>query len=336
MPTTTPINLHDAAVRVRRWCDAVAVPDQPYGTYRFRMDDPANFYASCDVAIMRWMTGENLRETLSATQRQQWVAVINSYQQPHDGHYGPEMNHHIAHANGTASKALSALGGSYRYPVGFFRLFNTPEKVGPWLTQIQWTNSWSASHLVIGGPVLWMNYRLATDEWKAACFAWFDAEVDQFGTWPRTIPYDNTNPLTPIGCGVHMWPLYRHAGRPVPQLEYLADLALDTQQPAGYWDRVGGYGTLDALYVLAVAVEQDLPRSPAYRDAVARYVPTHFAAMNTAWRTRNAHEVQGWTGCIGYMQRTLPDRFAGDMRWGDIFDLKELFDLDTVLGEHII
>jgi hypothetical protein len=122
----------------------------------------------------------------------------------------------------------------------------------------------------------------------------------------------------------------------VPQLEYLADLALDTQQLAGYWDRVGGYGTLDALYVLAVAIEQDLPRSPQYRDAIAAYIPTHFTAMDAPWITWNAHQVQGWTGCIGYMQRALPDMFRGDMRWGDIFDLKELFDLDTVLGSNSV
>lgn len=328
-----PIDLHTVADRVRRWCNSVAVSDAPYGTYRFTQNGEPSFYASADIAMLRWMIGEDLK-ALDDEKRTQWADVINSYQSPVDGHYGPEMNHHVMHANGTAVKSLSALGKQYRYPVGFYRLFNTPERIGPWLSQINWTNSWGASHLVKGGPAMWMNSTRATEEWKVACFMWFDDQLNEYGSWPRDFYYDHSNPITPIGCAVHVWPLYRHTGREVPGLELLADCVLDWQNPMGYWDAVGRFGTLDALYALSVAITEDLPRKSLYQDALYRYIPVHFALGEAPWVTFNAHRVLGWAGCIGYLQRGLPDEFTGDIRWGDIFDLKEIYDLDTVLGDH--
>ena len=101
-----PLNLRHVADHVRAWYTSRAVPDRAYGTYQFVLDGPANFYASCDVAIIRWIIGERLENELSVEQRRQWADVINGFQSPVDGHYGPEMNDHIANSNGRATKAL--------------------------------------------------------------------------------------------------------------------------------------------------------------------------------------------------------------------------------------
>lgn len=110
---------------------------------------------------------------------------------------------------------------------------------------------------------------------------------------------------------------------------------VDWQNAHGYWDTIGGYGTMDdALYVLAVAIEKDLPRTHVYRDALYRYVKPHFSRGQAPWVTANAHYVLGWTSCVGYLQRGLPDVFVGDMSWGDIFDVKAYYDLDSVFGDE--
>jgi hypothetical protein len=324
------IDLNTIADRVRTWYETMAVPDAPYGTYKFSTNREANFYASGDIAIIRWIIGEDLQSILTADQRAEWAGVINDHQSEIDGHYGPEMNHHVLHANGTATNALCILGEQYRYPVGFYNIFNTPETIGPWLSSINWTNPWGASHLIWGGPALWINSSEATDAWKAACFAWFDQQLNHYGSWPRDFTELADRSIAPLGCAVHIWPLYRHMAREVPGLEALADHVLDWQRPEGYWDGVSMYGTMDALYVLMVAIEKDLPRKDAYRDALYRYHQIHFPAGNASWVSVNAHYVLCWASCIGYLQRALPDEFTHDIRWGDIFDLKEIYQLDVV------
>ncbi|MAS34402.1 MAG: hypothetical protein CL610_10370 [Anaerolineaceae bacterium] len=324
------IDLNQTAERIARWCEDRRVPDAPYGTYKFTAHDDPNFYASADIAIIRWIIGEDLKTALTPTQRAEWAGVINSYQNPIDGRFGPEMGHHVLHANGSATNALCILGERYKYPVRFYDLFNTPETIGPWLSNINWNNAWGASHLIWGGPALWINSAKATPEWKEACFAWFEQQLNQFGSWPKDFAYSLTPPISPLGCAVHVWPLYRHTGRPVLGLEVLADYVTDWQNPEGYWDGVSKYGTMDALYVLAVAIEEGLPNQSSYRDALYRYMKVHFPAGRASWVSVNAHYVLCWSSCIGYLQRALPDEFSGDIRWGDIFDLSEIYQLDAV------
>jgi hypothetical protein len=337
-----PIQLASVAQKIRGWCEERAARDAPYGTYHFSASHEPNFYASADIAIIRWITGEDLKTELTPDQRQQWADAINSHQNPVDGRYGPEMGHHIFHANGTATNALCILEHKYRHPVKLYEIFNTPERVGPWLTQIPWRDPWGDSHLVWGGPALWINSQHATDAWKNACFDWFDWQLNEFGSWPREFPTDYTtiaphasdthsNRMIPLGCAVHVWPLYRHTGREVPGLEALADHVIDWQNSQGYWDQIGNYGTMDALYVLAVAIQENLPHKSVYEDALRRYLPLHMDRGKASWITLTAHNVLGWASCIGYLQRGLPDEFTHETEWGDIFDREAIYKLDTVM-----
>jgi len=214
--------------------------------------------------------------------------------------------------------------------VRFYDLFDTPDRIGPWLTQISWRDPWPASHLVWGGPVFWSSSARATPEWWAACDAWFVDHLDDYGSWPRDLVGPAGGEISPLGCAVHVWPLYRHRGLPVPGLERLAEWTLRWQKPEGHWDKVGGYGTMDALYALCLAVEAGLDTSGAYRAAAERYLAPHLAVIDTGWSGQNAHQVLGWASCVGYLQRLLPDRLVGPIRWGDIFDRAEIYDLDAV------
>lgn len=328
-----PIDLNTVADKVKTWCSTRQLAHHPYGTFDCGPGWKMDFYTSTDIAIIRWLVGEDLKHTLSPEQRSQWAGVINAHQTAADGRYGPEMNHYFLHANGMALNALCILGERCRYPIRHFDVFNTADRIGIWLSYINWNNPWTASHLVWGGPVFWMNSSRADPDWKEACFDWFERQLNLYGSWPREFPPTDTNPIAQLGCAVHIWPLYRHTGRPVPGLERLADFVVEWQNPEGYWDEVGRYGTMDALYVLSVAIEQDLPRKAVYRDALYRYVKPHFAKAQDSWVSVNAHYVLGWTSCIGYLQRGLPDEFSHDFRWGDIFDLNEVYQLDAVTVE---
>ena len=183
--------------KIVAWYTALAVPGAPHGTYRFGPGLDPGFYASADMAILRWVIGEDLR-AIPNDARSEWCSVINGHQHP-GGWYGPEMNHHILHANGTATNALCAIGGKYRYPVPYYSLFNTPERIVPWLSQIDWTNPWSASHLVWGGPALWANSKWATQAWRESCLKWLDDELNEFGAWPKSFPTLQGGKIAPIG-----------------------------------------------------------------------------------------------------------------------------------------
>lgn len=83
------INLNAIADKVGAWCESMRVPDAPYGTYRFSVDDGPNYYASADIAITRAVIGEDLA-SLSDEHRDQRASILNARQDPIDGHYSPE------------------------------------------------------------------------------------------------------------------------------------------------------------------------------------------------------------------------------------------------------
>jgi len=87
---------------------------------------------------------------------------------------------------------------------------------------------------------------------------------------------------------------------------------------------------MDALYILMVAGEQNGGLSQEMQDVLSDYVNIHFTEEAFNWACGSAHKMLGWASCIGYLQRALPDRFTSSVRWGDIFDRSEIYDLDAV------
>lgn len=328
------IDLDSLQREVREWCDSMAVAGAPPGTYRFTPDGAPGFYAAADMAIIRWAIGDDPRQ-LPASERAAWIETINSHQRPADGRYGPEMDHHLLHANGTAVNALTILGGQHRYPVRFYQLFARPERIGPWLSSLSWqSGTWRTSHLVWGGPVCLNTSRQTTDAWRKELFGWMEEQLDATtGSWPRELSATapaTAQPLAPLGCAVHLWPLWRHLGRPVPGVEALAELVLTLQTPGGDWDGIR-YGSMDALYVLMVAADVAPARAERYRSAMRRYLTVLMDDWNgprTAFA--DVHRALCWVSSMGYLSRAVPDAFLGDARWGDIFDRSEIYDLDAV------
>ena len=311
-----------------------------YGAYATGVSEATDLYASCDVAIARHIMGESLTKTLSADQRQQWIAYINSYQQPEDGSYTERYRHSKLHANGMTIGALGVLGGRQRYPVKLYEAFNTVDKVGPWLEQINWAQQWGASHLFWGGIHCYSLSRACNPAWLDYVFEWLDNNLDeQTGWWRKGTVY--TDRHQPLGGSVHILPLYQHHGRPFPYPERVIDSVLALQLPNGRWlkrakdqDQIMHYLELDALYALRYMGTL----APGYREndvmkAVNRYadlVHTYWNRPTPIWPKLHPHRILSMVGTFGLLQKLLPERFADQVAWTDIFSDIQLYNTAAV------
>ena len=75
------MDLREVRQDVMTYVGSLQVGGQPYGCYRLTPGGAAEIYATCDVAIMRTVMGEDLKRSLSALQRQEWIDYVNSYAQ---------------------------------------------------------------------------------------------------------------------------------------------------------------------------------------------------------------------------------------------------------------
>lgn len=315
------------------YADTLRVPGKPPGWY---FDSPGktnapSLYASCDVAHMRTVMGEDLQKTLTPAQRQAWADHINSFARP-DGTYGPARIHHSPqHANGMVVGALGVLGGKQKHPVRLYDAFDAVDEVGPWLETIDWRRQWSGSHLFWGGMHCFSLSRRCTGAWRRAVFDWLDAHLDpQTGWWRRGVP--PAGRFEPLGGGAHIWPIYQHHQRRFPHPERVIDSILALQKPDGSWLNYGNYMELDALYGL-VYMSSLAPhhRRPDLLDAARR----HGQGLVTRWPTLLArkpdlHVVLGAVGAFGLLQQLLPETCVDDVRWTDIFSDRRLYQTAAV------
>ena len=315
------------------YVDTLQVPGRPLGHYfdSPRAADTPSLYASCDVAHLRTVMGEELRKTLTPDQRRQWIDHINSFAQP-DGSYGPARKHHSAqHANGMVVGALGVLGGRQKYAVRLYDDFDTVDEVGPWLEKIDWRKQWSGSHLFWGGMHCFSLSGRCTAAWRQAVLDWLDANIDpQTGWWRKGVPH--AGPAEPLGGAAHIWPIYQHHGRRFPHPERVIDSILAMQQADGCWLKYGNYLDLDALYGLAYMRSL----TPAHRRAdIHEAARRHGRGLIKQWPAflesqPDLHALLAAVGAFGLLQQLLPDEFVDDARWTDIFSDARLYQTATV------
>ncbi len=333
----TPADVFDLSQirrEARAYADALQVPGRPYGCYQDPRQNEPSLYASCDVAHMRTIMGEDLTETLTPTQRNEWIAHINSFAKP-DGTYGPPREKHShQHANGMVIGALGALGGRQRYPVHFYADFDTPEKIGPWLEKIDWCHQWGGSHLFWGGMHCFSMSRRCTPAWLDAAFAWLDANLDpQTGWWRKGVAA--FTPYEPLGGAAHIWPIYQHHKRRFPYPERVIDSILALQKPDGSWLGFGNYMDLDALYGLTYMGSL----APHYRRAnILEAARKHGAGLIKRWPRflagkSDLHNLLSAVGEFGLLNQLLPETYKDSIRWTDIFSDVRLYNTRMVEAE---
>ncbi len=335
------IDLKEVRGKVNDCFGQMQVAHAPYGAYHMGLQTQAtDLYASCDVAIARHIMGENLTETLSSTQKEEWCAYINSFQQAEYGSYTDRFNHSKLHANGMTIGALGVFGGKQKYPVKLYDDFNTIEKAGPWLEQINWKKQWSASHLFWGGIHCYSLSKACDKAWLDYVFAWLNENLDKSTGWWR-IGTQYTDHHQPLGGSVHIIPIYQHHNLVFPYPKQVIDSVLALQLPNGRWlDRkkdqahVMHYLELDALYALSYMGtlapgyrKDDIMKSVnKYADLVCAY----WSDDNSAWQNQHPHRLLSMVGTFGLLQKMLPNRFIDTVQWTDIFSDIQLYNTAEV------
>jgi hypothetical protein len=327
---------------VLEFCERLRDRDGRCGAYRMAPRARCDLYASCDVAIMRTIMGEDLSQSLAAAQRAEWCDHINSFGRHHfgergDGSYGDTMGHSTLHANGMVIGALGVLGGRQAYRISLYDDFADAGRVTPWLESLDWRRAWRASHLFWGGVHCFSCSARATMPWLEATFAWLNANLDpRTGWWRAGTDFEDRH--QGLGGAAHLWPLYEHHGRKFPLPERVIDSVLALQLPNGSWleqrnaderHHVMHYLELDALYALGLMRRF----SPDYRrdDIVA--AAERYGALVQDYYDHHAHElfaqhphaVLAAVSVFGALQRLLPDVFVDDVAWSGIFSDRRLY-----------
>jgi hypothetical protein len=310
------------------YAETLRVPSGAAGIYRTPQSPEADMYASCDMAIMRTIMGEDLRTTLTADQRNDWIAHVNSFALP-DGNYQRYTHLSFEHANGMVIGALGVLGGRQKHPVQLYNAFDTPGKVESWLERIDWREQWSGAHLFWGGMHCFSMSSRCTEAWRRAVFDWLDAELDpQTGWWRKGVPHaPRVQALQPLGGGAHIWPVYQHHHRRFPFPERVIDSILALQKSDGSWLGYGNYMELDALYGLAYMSSL----APQYRrEDILAAAHRHGRGLVRAWPDFLAghpdlHWLLGAVGGFGLLNQLLPGVYHDERPWTDIFSDKRLY-----------
>ena len=335
-----PIDLDSIAEDIRLWCGSLEVPGAPVGTYRFEASGEPTLYASAEMAMIRWIIGDDF-VAMSDEERTQWADVINARQDPSDGHYESDMGgHSIIYTNGAVINALNILGKKHRYPVSLYDDFNSEGTVKEWISSRDWSEAWTGSHDFWGGVVPWSHSSRASSEWRRAVDEWLEENFDpRYGSWPKGGLDRTEHRLTPVGAAIHLYPYYRHHGRHVPGAEVLAEKILEWQLDHGGWGEADDpisrrvFAAMDSLYVLYVASEQSPELAERVRAGARRYLDlAHFGAhLGDREYLGSLHATLGWVSSLGYLQRMFPELFTSSNTWGNLHDVGEVFRLDTVL-----
>jgi hypothetical protein len=300
----------------------------------------ADFYTLADWAILRTITGEDLRR-LPDAERLPWLERMVAQQDPVDGSF-PSFGHHSKlHGNGTAIGGVGALGGRFQHRVRLYEPFATLEHATAWLdTAVDWSRQWSASHLFWGGVHCLAVSAAAGRDWPDGVISWLDHEADPAtGWWRRGVAHADRH--QPLGGAVHILPIYQHLGRRYPHIERAIDSTLAMQLPGHHWltGRTDGvtYLDLDALYVFALGRSW----APEYRrDDIAASVARHAALIVDGLAGHldrelagHAHQLLCLVGILGLHRQLDPARFHDDRPWTDIFSDPALY-RDTTASER--
>jgi hypothetical protein len=311
------------------YIEALQVKDQPYGCYRLQPGGKPDFYATADAAIIRTIMAEDLQKTLTVQQRQQWTDIINSYAKV-DGTY-ESRRHAVPHRNGTAIGALGVLGGKQKYPVCFYKEFDSIEKIEPWLEKIDYIRFWRGSHDFWGGMLFYGFSNVCPEQWRRQVFDWLDRNLDpETGWWRKGIQAADWSES--LGGSAHLWPMYQHFNRPFPYPKQVIDSILEMQRRNGSWAQFGDCLNLDALYGFAY-MRTMVPdyREKDVKNAIHRQGDYAIRKYRAFLKTNpDMHTLLAVVAELGLLNQLDPDRFFSAEKWSDIFSDRRLYQTAAV------
>ena len=221
------------------------------GEYRYASCcQQPTLYSSCYAVMTRALLDD--LDTLSDTQRLEWIAYFNRHQD-NDGLFrdpviygqgwyaGDPLWCGRAHLSCHVITALSCLGGVAEKPLVWLDPWRDPDQLVRWLEARDWGESvgWSGNEIMNVGVLLQYSRDFHHDQQAAHAVSvlldWLSTHHvhPETGVWGDI---DTTNPLWrshAVQAAYHWWPLFFYDGVPIPYLERAIDTVLATQNPRG-------------------------------------------------------------------------------------------------------
>jgi glycosyltransferase involved in cell wall biosynthesis len=261
------------------------------GEFKMCAGGEITLYSSCFAAMILHYSG--MLSSFSETQKEQWVAYLNHWQDPVTGLYlGPEIvpeeltspihdyTHVTMHLAAHVLPALNLLGGKSGHPLSFAHRFLDVNELSRWLETIDWRNAWLEGNNLLF--VLQFLIHLRDEEGRTEAnhslgvfFDWLDAEVD-----PATGLWGTNGFCTPYHAmygGYHQLLAYYYERRPVLFPDRLIDTVLSLQHQDGGFHPNGGGGAcedVDAVDILVNMYKRANYRHEDIRNALKRLLPS--------------------------------------------------------------
>ena len=261
-----------------------------YGVYRMEAGQRPSLYASCDAALIRYIVGDL---NLSTNQRSEWIAYINSFQDPQSGKYPAQRYLHLF---GTTVRALNALEGQPKFPATFQREWEELRHTQEWMAGLNWKSPWEPSIQILhvaaprGAARLWGPSAPDT-VWLSGVLDWLDQHQDpKTGLWG---PDRGSSTFDGMGATFHFLPLYEAAERPIRNGPQMIDSILSIQKSKhGTWG--GVYADMDAISMLVYFYLREDYRRADIQDSVRTSLELLY---KTAYQSK--------TGAFGDLGNTL-------------------------------
>jgi len=242
------------------------------GHYTRQPGEPSiDLYGVADMACVLFTIGE-LRP--NDEQREEWAAAFRALQGP-DGLFVEQVpTHHPLHSTAFTMAAMELLGLRPIPPPTFATEWSEPSAVGPALDRLDWRSAvYSGSHEGAAmGAIATLQPTIGTAAWFDAYFTSLDARLDPT-TGMHGVDKPAAGDTDQIGGSFHYAFLYDWHHRLMAHPEARIDAILGLQRDDGVWaDDNPLWLTLDAVYLLARAVERSGHRRPDVEAAVRRAV----------------------------------------------------------------
>ncbi len=228
-----------------------ALPERGPGRYRYSLTvSEPTLYSSCYAVLTRDLYGD--LATLTETERQEWLAYLNTHQDP-DGLYrdpvifdqgwyaGDPFHCGRPHLTCHVIQALTCLGGVAPRPFALAEEYASLATLAHWLQARDWGArvAWTGNEIMNLGNLLQYSRDYHHDDraGRAVSFLldWLEANhLDPAtGVWGSLDLSDPLQRSHAVQAAYHWWPLFAYDRRPFPCAERALDTVLATQNPRG-------------------------------------------------------------------------------------------------------
>jgi len=322
------------------WLDEHTVQDAPVGSYMRRTLDPqlrcVDAYSSADAADICYTIGIL---PLEAAAREEWAAVLQSFQEPESGLFS-DPSHHTDHTTAYAIAALELLDARPVFRLTAYDKLKSQGAIESFLDNLDWENNpWQVGHRGAGVASSLAITWEAGKEWFDAYFDWLDGEHDpqtgflRKGVKNKRVPShhpDDIAPILPAMAGTfHFHFVYHHFRRPFPYPEAMIDNTLKLQLEDGTFHSPGSFGfaELDAVFSLGRAVRQCGHRFDEVMQALEKLAVSAVGwANDPQWlgeqkaHLDDTHWMAGVVFCLAELQTLVPGLIDSPVPMKNVLD----------------